>query len=344
MKNILSTLLALVFMAGCGAKKQSEKQDETKALSAAYDTTGSIERIDPAIDEIIPSDAEIEILGEGFNWSEGPVWVAKGEYLLFSDVPENKVYKWKEGEGVSEYLSPSGYTGEMERSGEGGSNGLLLDKDGNLVLCQHGDRRVARMNTALDAPKAEYITLAGVWNDKKFNSPNDAAYDSKGDLYFTDPPYGLPGQDESPDKEIDFSGVFRLTTDGQVDLLTEELNRPNGIAFSPDEKKLYVANSDPERAIWMVYNLNEEGLIESGQLLYDATEWVPEAKGLPDGLKVDGKGNVFATGPGGVWVFGPEGTLLGRILTGEATANCAFSEDGKTLYMTADMYLMRLEL
>jgi len=339
-------MLAAALVLSCGTKKESE-EDNSKAApeeASAYATTGSIERLDPAIDQVIPPGAAIEILGEGFNWSEGPVWVQDGQFLLFSDVPENKVFKWKEGEGVSEYLAPSGYTGEVERSGEGGSNGLLLDSEGNLVLCQHGDRRVARMDAPLDQPAATYITLADMWNGKRFSSPNDAAYNEKGDLYFTDPPYGLPGQDEDPDKEIDFEGVFRLTANGDVEVLTRELNRPNGIAFSPDEKRLYVANSDASRAIWMVYDLDTEGMIETGQLFHDATDQVPEASGLPDGLKVHSKGYVFATGPGGVWVFSPEGTLLGKIRTGQATANCAFDTNEEVLYMTADMYLMRVKL
>jgi len=253
--------------------------------------------------------------------------------------------KWKEGEGLSEYLHPSGYTGELGFNGnEPGSNGLHLDPEGRLILCQHGDRRMARMDAPLNAPKAKFVTLADKYEGMRFNSPNDAAFHSNGDLYFTDPPYGLPKNVNDPDKEIPFQGVYRMSKDGSISLLTNKLTRPNGIAFSPDEKTCYVAVSDPEQAIWMAYDVNEDGLFENERLLHDATEWVGKEKGLPDGLKVDAKGNIFATGPGGVWIFNPDGKVLGKIKTGEATANCAFGKGGKELYITADMYLMRVKL
>jgi gluconolactonase len=305
---------------------------------------GTIERLDPAVDRIVPPDAEIEILADGFNWSEGPVWITDGAYLLFSDVPENRIYRWKEGEGHHVWLEPSGYTGTAERAGEPGSNGLLVDPAKRLVLAQHGDRRLARLDAPMSAPEPRFTTLADRYDGRRFNSPNDATFDRRGALYFTDPPYGLPTGPDDPTREIPFSGVYRLDPDGDVTLLTDSLSRPNGIALSPDESTLYVSNSDPERAIWMAYDLTPAGEIRNGRVFFDATDRVADDPGLPDGLKVDENGNVFATGPGGVWIFSPAGRHLGTIRTTQATANCALGESGGALYMTADRYLLRIRL
>lgn len=333
----LLAAMALFLWFSCGQKSPQEP------VAEAPKAIGKIERLSPELDAIVAPDAKIEVLAEGYNWSEGPVWVADGGYLLFSDVPENTVFKWKEGEGASVYLQPSGFTGEKTEKREG-ANGLTLDAAGRLVLCQHGDRRVARMRAPLGEPKPEFETLADQWNGKRFNSPNDLCFDRQGNLYFTDPPYGLPQQMDDPGKEIPFQGVYRRNTDGSVDMLIDSLSRPNGIALSPDEKTLYVANSDFGRAVWMAYDIAEGGKLVNGRTFYDATAMVgEELKGLPDGLKVDGNGVVFGTGPGGVWVFKPDGTALGRIDPGEATANCALGGDGY-LYMTADMYLCRVKL
>ncbi len=341
--NIWNRLLhvAIVFLfLGFVSCNQTEPSEQKSKLR----TIGKIERLSAEMDSFFSKDAVIEVLADGFDWSEGPVWIADGGFLLFSDVPSNKIFKWKEGEGTKLYLSPSGYTSEKMPGGEG-SNGLLLDASGNLVLCQHGDRRMSRMNAPLNQPKPDYTTLADKWNCKRFNSPNDACYDKVGNLYFTDPPYGLPKQMEDPGKEIPFQGVYRRGADGAVELLIDSLSRPNGIALSPDEKILYVANSDPEKAIWMAYDILEDGRLGNGRVFYDATPHVKEGlKGLPDGMKVDGQGNLFATGPGGCWVFKADGTALGRIDPSEATANCAFGNDGKTLYLTADMYVCRVVL
>lgn len=300
---------------------------------------GAIERLDDRLDAIIPREATIEKLAEGFNWSEGPVWDRKTKELYFSDVPENVVFAWNEKQGVRQFLKPSGYTGMTPREGEPGSNGLLLHpKTGALVLCQHGDRRVATM------PKpGEFVTIADRYDGKRFNSPNDAAYKSNGDLYFTDPPYGLMKLNEDPGKELPYNGVYRVDGEGKVTLLTQEMTFPNGIAFSPDEKTLYVAQSDPKAAIWKKFPVKEDGTLGPGELFFDATQRVGQFKGLPDGMKVDAAGNVFATGPGGVLIFAADGTHLGNILTGEATGNCCFGDDGSTLYVMADMYLCRVK-
>ncbi len=304
-----------------------------------------IERLDPGFDRLIDLDAKIETIGQGYDWSEGPVWVKNGGYLLFSDIPKNIVYRWKEGEGVGSYLQPSGYTGKEPRGGETGSNGLIIDAQGRLVLCQHGDRRVARMDAPLDSPKSDFTTLADRFEGKRLNSPNDAVFRSNGDLYFTDPAYGMEKQWEDPKREIPFAGVYRRTASGEVTLMTKDMTRPNGLAFSADEKRIYVAQSDPKSAIWRVFDMKGDGTFGEGRLLLDATAMVgPAQPGLPDGLKIDTEGNLFATGPGGVLVISPAGKHLGTIVTGQATSNVAFGDDGRTLYITADMYLMRVKL
>ena len=308
---------------------------------AGYPTFGAIERLDPRFDRLVPRDATLEKLAEGFDWSEGPVWDGKGGFLVFSDVPMNTVFHWKDGEKVRAFLKPSGYTGSTQRVGEPGSNGLTRDAEGRLVLCQHGDRRVARL---ADDGKS-FVTLADRFEGKRFNSPNDAAYKSNGDLYFTDPPYGLLRKNDDPAKELPFNGVFRLAKDGKVTLLTKEMTYPNGIAFAPDEKTLYVANSDPQKAIWMAFPVKADGTLGKGRVFADTTAMVKAGKkGLPDGMKVDNAGNLFVTGPGGVLVYDPDGTHLGTFATGEATANCGWGDDGSTLYITADMYLGRVRL
>jgi gluconolactonase len=301
---------------------------------------GTIERLDPRLDRLVPADARVERIADGFDWSEGPVWDRKQRRLLFSDVPKNTVFQWQDGQGASVFLKPSGSTGKTSRGGEQGSNGLLIDRQGNLVLCQHGDRRVARLE-----PDGTFRTLADRYNGRRLNSPNDGVFKSNGDLYFTDPPYGLPGLNEDPDKQLLFNGVYRLSAaDGTLTLLTNELTFPNGIAFAPGEKTLYVANSDPRKAIWMAFPVQEDGTIGPGRVFADVTSSIPGKKGLPDGMKVDAAGNLFASGPGGILVFAPDGTHLGTFATGEATANCAWGEDGSVLYITADMFIGRVRL
>lgn len=298
---------------------------------------GEVHRVDPLFDQLIPKDSKIEVLASGFQWTEGPVWDKEEDHLLFSDIPANAIMKWKEGTGLSVFMKPSGYTGVADYGSEPGSNGLLMDKQGRLVLCEHGDRRISRL-----MPGGGKITLVDNYLGKRFNSPNDAVYNSKGDLYFTDPPYGLPNRQDDPARELDYCGVFRLKADGTVTLLTKELERPNGIAFSPDEKTLYVSQSDAKKAIWMAYPVKKDGTLGEGRVFYDVTSSMGKLEGSPDGLKVDKEGNIFATGPGGIYVFNPEGKLLGRIDTGQRTSNCAWGDDGSVLYITADNYLCRI--
>ena len=300
---------------------------------------GTIEQFDPRLAEVIAPGSSMQIIGQGYDWAEGPAWDRKDGSLLFSDIPPNVVMRFKEGEGPpKQFLKPSGYTGKTPRGGEPGSNGLLFDKQGRLILCQHGDRRVARLEA-----DGSFTTLADRYDGKRLNSPNDAVFHSDGSIYFTDPSYGLEGGNGSPLKELPYNGVYRLAPDGKVTLLTKELSYPNGIGFSPDEKTLYVANSDGARAIWMAFLVQADGTLGAGKVFFDATRGMKTMKGAPDGLKVDAKGHIFATGPGGVLIFHPDGTNLGLLNTGEATANVGFGgPDGSTLFITADMYLLKL--
>lgn len=341
MKYLSYPFFILLLVISC-KQKPSEPVEESEA--EVVPSGPVINQVDPSLDKLISPGTEVEILAEGFDWTEGPLWLEQEQKLIFSDIPPNSVYSWDLPNGVQPYLNPSGYTGEAERGGEVGSNGLLLSPEGNLVLCQHGDRRMAMMNAPLGSPETDYTTIVDNYKGKKLNSPNDATYSSTGDLYFTDPPYGLEKNVDDPLKELDFQGVYRLDTGGTLHLLTDKMTRPNGIALSVDETRLYVANSDPNLAIWMEYNIDSSGSIDEGRTFYDATSEVGKTKGLPDGLKVHPSGILFATGPGGVWIFSPEGTHLGTIQTGQATSNCAFGNDNSYLYITADMYLMRVAL
>lgn len=293
---------------------------------------GSIERLDPAVDKLMAPDAKIEVLASGFNWAEGPVWYRGA--IVFSDVPENTAFIWREGDkAASVFLKPSGAT----RGEEGqGSNGLAVDPQGNLVLCQHGDRRVARLER-----DGKFITLAGRHGDHLLNSPNDLVIASTGDIYFTDPPYGLK---DKASREIAEDGVYRIAKGGGLAMVIKDLAFPNGIALSADEKTLFVAVSDPSATRVMAYDLQADGSVGNGRVFFDAQPLKqPGFKGGCDGMKVDAQGNVWTTGPGGVLVISKEGRHLGTIRTGQATANCAWGDDGGTLYITADMFLLRVK-
>jgi gluconolactonase len=307
-------------------------------------TVGHVERLDPALDKLIPADSKMEVIGSGYAWCESPVWVPSGQFLLFSDIPHNAIMRWDAKSGSKLYLKPSGYTANDARGGESGSNGLVLDRNGRLVLCQHGDRRVARLDTSLDDPQPKFTTLAARYQDKKLNSPNDAVVDSHNAIYFTDPPYGLEKGMDDPKKELPFQGVFRIGPSGKLSLLTKELERPNGIALSPDEKTLYVANSYEQRPVIMAYELHHSGAaLGPGRVFFDARSLAGKP-GACDGMTVDAKGNLFATIPGGVGIFGPDGKQLGLLDTGDRTANCDFGgSDASTLFIAANNRVLRIK-
>jgi gluconolactonase len=317
--------------------------DLAYAETGAPRTVGKIERLDPALDKLIPADAKLEVIGEGYAWCEGPVWVRDGGFLLFSDIPNNAIMRWDSKSGSKLYLKPAGYTANDSRGGESGSNGLTLDRKGRLILCQHGDRRVARLDSSWDKPEAKYVTLADKYEGKRLNSPNDAIVDSHGAILFTDPPYGLEKGMEDPKKELDFQGVYRIAPDGKLTLLTKEMERPNGIALSPDGKTLYLANSHDARPVIMAYSVNADGTFGTGREFYNSKKQRAAGPGACDGLTVDKRGNLFATVPGGVAVFSPDGKQLGLLNTGDRTSNCEFGEDGSTLFITANHNLLRIK-
>ena len=319
-----------------------------KATGFGQNTTnfahiGRIDRFEQALNQLIEKDSKIEVLCGGFEWSEGPVWINEpknkyGGYILFSDIPNNVVMKWQEGTGASVYMNPAGYTGVADYGREPGSNGLALDSQGRLVLCEHGDRRISVVTKG-----GGKITLADRWQGKRLNSPNDLAIRKNGDIYFTDPIYGLPQRANDPMREIDFCGVYRLEGDGTVTVQYKDMSRPNGIGFSPDHNILYVANSDGRDPVWRAFPVKKDGNLGKPKVFFDSSkdDRVPRSGG--DGLKVDYKGNVFATGAGGVLILSPEGDLLGRLVTGESIANVAWGNDGSVLYLTSDMYLCRIK-
>ena len=303
-------------------------------------TLGKVVYVDKSFEQLIARDAVIEVLAGGFVWTEGPVWSRERGSLLFSDVPKNTIFEWKEKGGIAVFLNPSGYTGIGVYSDEPGSNGLMIDSKGNLVACEHGDRRVSSMSLV----KGGKRTISDSYQGKRLNSPNDVAeHPVSKEVYFTDPPYGLAKKADDPTRELNVCGVYRVKGTGGTELLIPGLTRPNGLAFSPDGKTLYVAVSDPEKAVVMSYPVLENGGVGEGKVFFDATPMVKQGMpGLPDGLKTDSRGNIWTTGPGGVLVLSPSGKLLGRIETGRPTANCAWGDDGSTLYITAQSYLCRI--
>jgi gluconolactonase len=302
--------------------------------------TIDIIRLDPQFDKFVPPSVAVERIVGGRHWVEGPVWNRKRGYLLFSDIPTNSVIKWQEGKGASVFLKPSGYTGKTPFEGaEPGSNGLAFDPEGRLVLAEHGDRRIARLER-----DGKQTTLVDRFEGKRINSPNDLVFKSNGDLYFTDPPFGLPRSFDDPRKELPFQGVYRFSKDGKLTLLTKEVKAPNGIAFSPDEKKLYVSNAEKTNAVWIAFDVKTDGTIENGKAIFNATPWTKTKHGVPDGMKVDREGNIFAAGPGGIHVIAPTGRHLGSIETGVPTGNLAWGEDGSSLFITSNTNVFRLKL
>lgn len=302
-----------------------------RAAESIPEFKGTIERLDPALDALIAKDAKIEVLASGFNWSEGPVW--HDGKIVFSDVPENVAYAWKEGDKeASVFLKPSGVTGIGQ-----GSNGLTEDAEGRLVLCQQEEHRIARREK-----DGSFTSLADRWEGKRFNSPNDLVIDRGGNIYFTDPTYGMRKEVKPV---LDFHGVFRIDKSGKVTAVIKDLRWPNGVALSPEEKTLYIAVSDAQDTRIMAYDLSADGTVTNGRVFFDANPLkLRGLKGLCDGLKVDVAGNVWTTGPGGVLVLSKEGKHIGSILTGVNTGNCAWGDAARrTLYITADMFLLRVK-
>ena len=299
---------------------------------------GQVERFDPALDSLIDPQASIELLEVGFSWSEGPVWVASENCLLFSDIPRNAIFRWSERDGARIWMQPSGYTGVAYYGKEPGSNGLTLDGEGRLLACEHGDRRVSRLEQG-----GGKVTLADSYQGKRLNSPNDLVLRAGGDLYFTDPAYGLPRRYEDTRRDLPFCGVYLLRPDlREPELLVDSMRMPNGVALDPEERFLYVTQSDPQSPCVTRYPIRDDSTLGVGEVVADFTDRVPEAPGLPDGIKVDDSGNIFTTGPGGVWVLGDAGERLGRIRTGLRVANLCWGGDGSTLYLCSDQYLCRL--
>src|SRR5215831_15319272 len=311
-----------------------------------------IQKLDPALDHITGPDAKLERIATGFDkWTEGPVWTREGS-LLFAEIPANNVIRWIPGKGASVFLHPSGYKGsEPFKGSEPGSNGMTLDADGRVSVAGHAGRAVWRMESV--DPKAQITVLADSYQGKKLNSPNDLVYKSDGSLYFTDPPYGLPTQsDNDPQKELQVNGVYRIPGARQqkpgaapdrdkLQLVIQDLPRPNGIAFSPDEKFLYIADSG--KKIWMRYRVQKDGSVSDGALFCDPSG--DTADGGPDGIRVDQKGNLYGSGPGGVWIISPEGKHIGTIRIPERVSNVAWGDkDGKTLYITASTSIYRIKL
>lgn len=348
--GVLSSLATVLILSACSpaidsanvlGDAQTAVQESTHTLSTPY-----VEIYNNAALAVIAQDTKFDILGTGYSWSEGPVWLPQENILVFSDVPQNTLYQYKEGEGVSVYLKPSGATGINEHDSSQGGNGLLLNDNNQLVIMQHGDRRVALMDAPLDSPSATFISLADNYEGKRFNSPNDGIFHSNGDLYFTDPPYGLKDGRNDAHKRLTYDGIFRLTKAGNIILEDDSVLFPNGIVLSNDESRAIVAASDRNAATWYEYDVLQDGSLANKRVFFDATDLVGKEteKGLPDGMVVHSKGYVFATGPGGVFLFTEGGELLAKIRTGKATANATLSADEKTLYMTAHDTLMAVTL
>ena len=326
---IVFTVLCLAGCSTAPAPQPVAKQEDPGV--------GSIARLDPALDSLIPKDAKIEKLADGFQFTEGPLWRPEIGGLWFSDIVDNVVRQWTPDGKVIEILKPGGYDGPALPAGSFiGPNAMVAGDHGTVLLCQHGNRRIVVI-----AKDRSLSVLVDRFQGKKLNSPNDLVYKSDRSLYFTDPPYGLLKQDDDPAKEVKFDGVYRFA-DGKLTAVVKDLTRPNGIGFSPDEKTLYVANSDEKKKVWMAYDVAADGSVKNGRVFFDVTS--EKEDGLPDGLKLDERGNIYAAGPGGLWVFSPDGKHLGTIKPGETPANCNWGDDGKTLYITARTGLYRIKL
>lgn len=338
-------VIITMFCYACGSKPPANKAaSESTSGDSVY---GKVVVFDSSALNIVDTSAFVQRIGSGFEWSEGPVWVPQMQALLFSDVLKNTIYKWSEQDSIQLFLTPSGYTEAAERDGENGSNGLTVDWDGRLLLCQSGNRHVVRLNSSYNNPMANFAVLSSGYDGRKFNSPNDLVSDSQHSIFFTDPVYGLPKQADDPTREIRFEGVYKIDSTGRTTLLIDSIPRPNGIALSPDESILYIASSDAGKPRWYAYRLNQGHEIKSGGIFIDAAAMKKAAlvdQG-PDGMKVDSRGNLFCSGPDGINVFSPSGKRLALIqVFGRRTSNCAFNENKNTLFITADDNVFRVQL
>ncbi|MBM61540.1 MAG: gluconolactonase [Acidobacteria bacterium] len=336
---VIGLHLLVLSTVGCNEGTGSMTEPIAEPEPLLKQGAGAIVRIDPEFDALVPIDAQIEKLAEGYMFTEGPVWIRRGTpepYLLFSDIPANSIKKWSPVDGASDFLTNI-FEGDPGDRSQVGSNGLLIDGEGRLILCEHGNRQISRIES-----DGSVTVLADRYEGKRLNSPNDAVFHSSGSLYFTDPPYGLSEQDDDPDKELNFNGIFRLKVNGEVELLSDSQTRPNGIGFSPDEQTLYVANSDRTNKVWYAYDVLDDGTLGPARVFFDVND--QSAAGAADGMAIDREGTLFATGPGGVWVISPDGRHLGSIQPTEVPANVGWGDDGNVLYMTARTGLYRIRL
>ncbi|CAM3645018.1 SMP-30/gluconolactonase/LRE family protein [Litorimonas haliclonae] len=347
MKQLFLLAASTLILASCSNEEHNQPPEPPASTEGqAFETEqsnsenyiGSIEMNAPGI---IAEDAKIENLGGSFGWSEGPVWIAEDERLLFTDVPGNIIWSYKDGEGLTKFLEPSGFAGEKPNwMGSPGANGLIRYGENEILLPSHGERGLY----AMDLDTKDKRLIVDKYECKKFNSPNDAVVHKSGAIFFTDPPYGLAEGNDSEAKEISFNGVYAYTPGGDVTLIDDKLTRPNGIILSPNGSTLYVANSDPEDTIWKTYPVADDGTVGDGAVLLDATEDIAAGvRGNADGMAVDIEGRLYATGPGGVLMISPEGERLGLIQTGKPVANVTFGgPDGNVLYMTSADILARV--
>lgn len=352
-----AALAGVIMLSGCQANRSeasSVQKNSEPAISVAksYPAFGRITMLDPALENHIALDARVEKLADGFWWSEGPTWDKTRNQLYFTDVPQNKMFTWSEGDGLQTFLDPAGIDPstltEEERATENelGLNGTWLTQKGKLLMASHG----ARALELLDLETLERTSVIDNYQGKRFNAPNDIFTARNGDIYFTDPPYGLKLQDRSPQKELSFNGVYRLNADNELSLIDDSLTRPNGIALSPDEQYLYVTNSDEKRSKIMRYRAGPNGFGDGEVWLNTQADLDGGLKGNPDGLAIAADGTIYSTGPGGVLVISPDGTVLGRIMIGDdpmgkPTANCTLGgPDGKTLYITSQDTLARVRV
>jgi gluconolactonase len=343
--NVIAILFLMTCtIAACTTKKWD--RSEGHLAPELNQAIGSIEIIDPRALQLIDPTKKIFIRADGFRWTEGPLWVDELQALLFSDIPNNRIMQYQPGIGTRLYLEPAGATALFPDDDNGGSNGLLLNKNNELILLQQGDRRVALMNAPLNRPAPQYKNVASEFKGKRLNSPNDAVLSRSGNLYFTDPPYGLSGGMTDKRRAIEFQGIYKVTPSGETVLLDDKVKFPNGIGLSIDQKTLYIGVSDPEHPHWLAYDLDEQGNTLNKRIFYDASKFKnnTEHQGVPDGMATHSSGVLFATGPGGVWVFSPKGEVLAKIHTEKLTANCTLSSDEKTLYITAHDTLMSQSL